>query len=77
MEYFDKYKKDLIPIYQPTASPEFIVLGRNMAYSQNYLLVRQCYSSFTDFKNRLCKYFGGTKRFNLDMRNYLLAKIDN
>jgi len=26
LQYFDKHKKDLIPIYQPTASPEFMVL---------------------------------------------------
>ena len=26
LEYFDKYKKDLIPVYLPTASPEFMVL---------------------------------------------------
>jgi DDE superfamily endonuclease len=26
LEYFDKHKKNLIPIYLPTASPEFMVL---------------------------------------------------
>ncbi|MDX1373819.1 MAG: transposase, partial [Nitrososphaeraceae archaeon] len=26
LQYFDKHKKDLIPIYQPTASQEFILL---------------------------------------------------
>ena len=33
LEYFDKHKKDLIPIYQPTASPEFIVLEEIWHYS--------------------------------------------
>ena len=26
LQYFDLYKKDLIPVYLPTASPEFMVL---------------------------------------------------
>jgi hypothetical protein len=76
LQYFDKHKKDLIPIYQPTASPEFMVLEEIWHIAKSDLLVRQYYSSFTDFKNKLSQYFR-TKRFNLDMRNYLLAKIDN
>ncbi|MDR4510483.1 MAG: transposase [Nitrososphaeraceae archaeon] len=76
LQYFDKHKKDLIPIYQPTASPEFMVLEEIWHIPKSDLLVRQNYSSFTDFKNKLSQYFR-TKRFNLDMRNYLLAKIDN
>jgi len=76
LQYFDKHKKDLIPIYQPTASPEFMVLEEIWHIAKSDLLVVQYYSSFTDFKNKLSTYFR-TKRFNLDMRNYLLAKIDN
>ena len=32
----------------------------------------QHYSSFTDFRNKISQYFR-TKRFNLDMRNYLVG----
>jgi hypothetical protein len=44
--------------------------------AKNELLVLPYYSSFADFKNKISAYFR-TKRFNLNMRNYLLAKIDN
>ncbi len=76
LEYFDKHKKDLIPVYLPIASPEFMVLEEIWNIAKNDLLVLQYYSSFTDFKNKISTYFR-TKRFNLDMRNYLLAKIGN
>jgi hypothetical protein len=35
------------------------------------LLVLKNYQSFADLKNKISRYFR-TKRFNLDMRNYLL-----
>ena len=77
LEYFDKHKEDLIPVYLPTASPvEFMVLEEIWNRAKNDLLVLQYYSSFADFKNKIYTYFR-TKRFNLNMRNYLLAKIDN
>jgi hypothetical protein len=38
------------------------------------LLVLQYYQSFTDFKNKISGYFR-TKRFNLDMRNYLVRDV--
>ena len=67
----------LIPVYLPTASPaEFMVLEEIWHIAKNDLLVLQYYPSFTHFKNKISSYFR-TKRFNLDMRNYLLAKIDN
>jgi hypothetical protein len=66
----------LIPVYLPTASPEFMVLEEIWNISKNDLLVLQYYPSFTDFRNKISIYFR-TKRFNLNMRNYLLAKIDN
>ncbi|HLN34868.1 MAG TPA: hypothetical protein VK250_06240 [Nitrososphaeraceae archaeon] len=28
LEYFDEYKQDLIPVYFPNGSPEFMVLER-------------------------------------------------
>ena len=74
-EYFDLHKNDLIPIYLPTASPEFMGLEKIWHISKNDLFVLQYYSTFTDFRNKISTYFR-TKRFNLNMRNYLLAKID-
>jgi hypothetical protein len=71
LRYFDKYKKVLIPVYLPTASSEFMVLEEVWHISKNDLLVLQYYSSFTDFKNKISSYFR-TKRFNLNMRNYLV-----
>ena len=75
--YFADNKDSLIPaVYLPTASPEFMVLEEVWHIAKNDLLVLQHYSSFTDFKKKISLYFR-TKRFNLDMRNYLLAKIGN
>jgi len=38
------------------------------------LLVLKYYSSFADFKEKISGYFR-TKRFNLNMRNYLLRDV--
>jgi transposase len=76
LQYFDKHKKNLIPVYLPTASPEFMVLEEIWNIAKNDLLVLQYYASFADFKNKISTYFR-TERFNLNMRNYLLAKIGN
>ena len=76
LEYFNENKNTLIPVYLPTTSPEFMVLEKIWNIAKNDLLVLQYYPSFTDFRNKISLYFR-TKRFNLDMRNYLLAKIDN
>jgi hypothetical protein len=38
------------------------------------LLVLKYYASFADLKNNISKYFR-TKRFNLNMRNYLLREV--
>ncbi|MGD1834471.1 MAG: transposase [Nitrososphaeraceae archaeon] len=72
LEYFNENKDTLIPVYQPTASPEFMVLEKIWNIAKNDLLVLQYYSSFTDFKNKISEYFR-TKRFNLDMKNYLIG----
>ena len=74
LQYFDLHKKDLIPVYLPTASPEFMVLEEIWHISKNDLLVLQNYSSFDDFKNKISTYIR-TKRFHLDMRNYLLKSV--
>ena len=77
LQYFADNKDSLIPaVYLPTASPEFMVLEEVWHIAKNDLLVLQHYSSFTDFKKKIASYFR-TKRFNLDMINYLLAKIGN
>ncbi len=38
------------------------------------LLVLKYYTSFADLKNKISAYFR-TKRFNLNMRNYLLMEV--
>ena len=70
-KYFEQNKDTLIPVYLPTASPEFMVMEEVWNIAKRDLLVLQYYQSFTHFKNKISEYFR-TKRFNLDMRNYLL-----
>jgi hypothetical protein len=45
-----------------------------MEYSQQDLLALKYYTSFADLKDKVSDYFG-TKRFDLDMRNYLLRNV--
>ena len=73
-EYFDEHKDTLIPVYLPTASPGFMVMEETWNMAKNDLLVLSYYPSFADFKNRVSCYFR-TKRFNLNMRNYLLRDV--
>ena len=70
-EYFEKHKDVLVPVWLPTASPEFMVLEEYWNISKNDLLVMKYYRSFTDFKMTIMEYFR-TKHFNLNMKNYLL-----
>jgi transposase len=74
LKYFTDNKDSLIPVYLPTASPEFMVLEEIWHIAKKDLLVLQHYSSFTDFIIKLSTYFR-TKRFNLNMRNYLLEGV--
>ena len=60
-----------LDLYLPTASSEFMVMEEIWNIAKRELLVLNYYSSFADFKNKISFYFR-TKRFNLDMRNYLL-----
>jgi hypothetical protein len=71
IRYFEENKVTLIPIYLPTASLEFMVMEEVWNIAKRDLLILQYCSSFADFKNKISRYFI-TKRFNLDMRNYLL-----
>ena len=75
--YYDKLFSTLMLsgiVYLPTASPEFMVMEEVWNIAKRDLLVLEYYSSFADFKNRISIYFR-TKRFNLDMENYLLREV--
>ena len=71
LKYFEDNKDTLIPVYLPTASPEFMVMEEVWNMAKRDLFVLKYYQSFADLKNKISNYFR-TKRFNLDMRNYLL-----
>jgi transposase len=72
--YFEENKDRLIPIYLPTTSPEFMVMEEVWNIAKRELLVLRYYSSFADLKDKISGYFR-TKRFNLNMRNYLLRDV--
>ncbi|HEY6535247.1 MAG TPA: hypothetical protein VIY08_05525, partial [Candidatus Nitrosocosmicus sp.] len=67
--YFEDNKNTLIPVYLPTASPEFMVMEEVWNMAKRDLFVLKYYQSFADLKNKISKYFR-TKRFNLNMKNY-------
>ncbi len=71
LKYLEKNKETLIPVYLPTASPEFMVMEEIWNMAKRDLFVLKYYSSFADLKNKITFYFR-TKRFNLNMKNYLL-----
>ena len=75
IKYFEDNKDTLIPVYLPTAaSPEFMVMEKVWSIAKRDLLVLKYYSSFADLKNKISAYFR-TKKFNLNMRNYLLREV--
>jgi len=76
LKYFEKNKDTLIPLYLPTAaSPEFMVMEEEVwNIAKRDLLVLKYYSSFAELKDKISEYFR-TKRFGLDMRNYLLRDV--
>jgi transposase len=74
-KYFEGNKDTLIPIYLPTASPEFMVMEEVRNIAKRDLLVLHHYPSFGDLKEKISRYFLRTKRFNLDMRNYLSRDV--
>ncbi|CAN5633718.1 hypothetical protein BH23THE1_BH23THE1_34860 [soil metagenome] len=73
-EYLEENKHTLVPVYLPTASPEFMILEEIWNTAKRELLVLQHYSSFEDFRQKISNYFR-TKRFGLNMRNYLLRTV--
>ncbi len=74
IKYFEDNKDTLIPIYLPTASPEFMVMEKVWNIAKQDLFVLKYYSSFTGLQNKISTYFR-TKRFNLNMRNHLLRDV--
>jgi len=74
LKYFEENKDTLISVYLPTASPEFMVMEEVWNIAKQDLLVLKYYPSFADLKKRISCYFR-TKRFNLNMRNYLLRDV--
>ena len=74
LKYFEENKDMLIPLYLPTASPEFMMMEEIWNIAKRDLLVLQYYQSFADFKKSISCYFR-TKRLNLNMRNYLLREV--
>ena len=72
-EYLEENKDTLIPVYLPTASSEFMMLEEVWNIAKQDLLVLKRYSQFDDFKKKV-SYFR-TKRFGLNMRNYLLRGV--
>ena len=69
-KYFEKHKDSLIPVYLPTASPEFMVLEECWNISKNDLLVLTYYKSFRAFRIKIGQYFR-TKHFSLKIHKYL------
>jgi hypothetical protein len=77
MKYLDEHKNSLIPVWLPIASPEFMILEECWDVSKNDSLVlsyKGVGPSFTDFRKRIGHY-SRTKRFNLNMRNYLVGHM--
>jgi transposase len=70
LKYFEENRETLIPVYISTASPELMIMEEVWDIAKRDLHVLQYYQSFADLKNKISIYFR-TKRFNLNMRNYL------
>jgi len=73
LSYFEAHEDTLVPLWEPTASPEFMPLEECWNISKDDLLVLGNFSSFEEFEKRIGEYFR-TKRFHLNVANYLLAK---
>ena len=73
LSYFESNEETLVPIWEPTASPEFMPLEEAWHSSKDDLLVLGTYSSFPEFRERIGEYFR-TKRFHLDITNHLLTE---
>ena len=61
LKYFEDNKDTLIPVYLPTASPEFMVMEEVWNTAKRDLFVLKYYPAFTYSKNKIFQYFR-TKR---------------
>ena len=59
--YFEENKDTLIPVYLPSASPEFMVMEAVWNMAKRDLLLLIYYPSFSDFKNRIFCIFQDKK----------------
>ena len=73
-DYLKVNRDTLVPVYLPTASPEFMMLEEVWNIAKRDLLLLKYYSSFDEFKEKISLYFR-TKKFGLNMRNYLLRTV--
>ena len=73
LKYFEENRDTLIPVYLPTASPEFMVMEEVWDIAKRDSFILKYYLSFADLKEKISRYFR-TKRFNLNMRIYLLRE---
>ncbi|MDN5847005.1 MAG: transposase, partial [Candidatus Nitrosocosmicus sp.] len=73
-DYLEENKDTLISVYLPTASPESMILEEIWNIAKRELIILGYYSSFEDFREKVSRYFR-TKRFGLNMRNYLLRTV--
>ena len=61
IKYFEDNKDTLIPVYLPTASPEFMVMEQVWNIAKRDLLVLKYYASFADLKNKISQIFQNKK----------------
>ena len=73
-DYLEENNDTLVPVYLPTASPEFMMVEEIWNIAKRELLVLKYYSSIEDFMEKVSIYFR-TKRLGLNMRNYLLRTV--
>ncbi len=73
-DHLEENRDTLVPVYLPTASPEFMILEEVWNIAKQDLLLLKYYSSFDEFKEKISLYFR-TKRFDLNRRNYLLRDV--
>ena len=74
IKYFEENKDSNPCISSYCITTEFMMMEEVWNIAKRDLLVLQYYQSFADLKRRISCYFR-TKRFNLDMRNYLLRDV--
>jgi transposase len=72
-EYLKENKDSVRILYFPKGSPEFNAVEECWRQGKYGLLVSKYYPKFTDLKSLISKYYR-TRRFNLDIVNYLLRK---